>query len=51
MDSESRRDLQLLEMFEHESAITQRRLSARLGIALGLTNLYVKRLSTMRRVG
>jgi hypothetical protein len=44
MDSESRRDLQLLEVFEHESAITQRRLSARLGIALGLTNLYVKRL-------
>jgi len=44
MDSESRRDLQLLEVLEHESAITQRNLSARLGIALGLTNLYIKRL-------
>jgi DNA-binding MarR family transcriptional regulator len=44
MDSESQRDLQLLEAFEQQSAITQRTLSARLGIALGLTNLYVKRL-------
>jgi DNA-binding MarR family transcriptional regulator len=44
MDSESRRDLQLLEVLERESAITQRTLSARLGIALGLTNLYIKRL-------
>jgi len=44
MDAESQRDLQLLEAFEQQSAITQRTLSARLGIALGLTNLYVKRL-------
>jgi DNA-binding MarR family transcriptional regulator len=44
MDSESQRDLQLLEALEQQSAITQRTLSARLGIALGLTNLYVKRL-------
>ena len=44
MDVESRRDLQLLEALEQESTITQRTLSGRLGIALGLTNLYVKRL-------
>jgi hypothetical protein len=44
MDAESRRDLQLLEAFEQESMISQRTLSARMGIALGLTNLYVKRL-------
>jgi DNA-binding MarR family transcriptional regulator len=44
MDTESRRDLQLLEALEQESTITQRTLSSRLGIALGLTNLYLKRL-------
>lgn len=44
MDVESRRDLQLLEALEQESSITQRTLATRLGIALGLTNLYLKRL-------
>jgi DNA-binding MarR family transcriptional regulator len=44
MDVESRRDLQLLEALEHEATITQRTLAGRLGIALGLTNLYLKRL-------
>ena len=44
MDVESRRDLQLLEALEAESTLSQRNLSVRLGIALGLTNLYVKRL-------
>ena len=44
MDVESRRDLQLLEALEQESRITQRSLASRLGIALGLTNLYLKRL-------
>src|SRR5687767_5880998 len=44
MDVESRRDLQLLEALEQESRITQRTLATRLGIALGLTNLYLKRL-------
>src|ERR1041384_4606219 len=34
----------MLETLEHESAITQRVLATRLGIALGLTNLYRKRL-------
>jgi hypothetical protein len=44
MDVESRRDLQLFEVLEQESTITQRTLAVRLGIALGLTNLYLKRL-------
>jgi DNA-binding MarR family transcriptional regulator len=44
MDVESRRDLQLLEALEQESTITQRTLATRLGIALGLTNLYLRRL-------
>ena len=44
MNLESRRDLQLLEALEQESTITQRTLATRLGIALGLTNLYLKRL-------
>lgn len=44
MDVESRRDLQLLEAVEQEAHITQRTLAVRLGIALGLTNLYLKRL-------
>ena len=44
MDVESRRDLQLLEALEQQSTITQRTLATRLGIALGLTNLYLKRL-------
>src|SRR5262245_25407445 len=44
MDVESRRDLQLLEALEQQASITQRTLATRLGIALGLTNLYVKRL-------
>ena len=44
MDVESRRDLRLLEELEQEATITQRTLASRLGIALGLTNLYLKRL-------
>jgi hypothetical protein len=44
MDVESRRDLQLLEALEQDAHVTQRTLSVRLGIALGLTNLYLKRL-------
>jgi DNA-binding MarR family transcriptional regulator len=44
MNVESQRDLQLLEALEQESTITQRTLATRLGIALGLTNLYLKRL-------
>ena len=44
MDVESRRDLQLLEALESDSTVSQRTLANRLGIALGLTNLYLKRL-------
>ena len=44
MEIESRRDLQLLEALEREATITQRTLASRLGMALGLTNLYLKRL-------
>jgi DNA-binding MarR family transcriptional regulator len=44
MELESRRDLQLLEALEREATITQRTLARRLGMALGLTNLYLKRL-------
>jgi DNA-binding MarR family transcriptional regulator len=44
MDVELRRHLQLLEALDQESTITQRTLATRLGIALGLTNLYLKRL-------
>src|SRR4051812_32503112 len=44
MDIESRRDLKLLEAVEADSRITQRSLANRLGIALGLTNIYLKRL-------
>lgn len=45
MNIESQRDLQLLEAVAEQSQITQRTLAARLGIALGLTNLYLKRLA------
>ena len=44
MNSEERRDLQALEAIAENERITQRRLSSKLGIALGLTNLYLKRL-------
>src|SRR5437660_7741178 len=44
MDVESQRDLELLEAVAGDGRVTQRKLSSRLGIALGLTNLYLKRL-------
>ena len=44
MDVESRRELTVLENVERDQHITQRHLAAKLGIALGLTNLYLKRL-------
>lgn len=44
MDSEARRELDLLEALSHDAQVTQRRLSHNLGIALGLTNLYLKRM-------
>src|SRR5262245_34360268 len=44
MDIEARRDLKLLEAVEEDSRVTQRSLATKLGIALGLTNIYLKRL-------
>jgi DNA-binding Lrp family transcriptional regulator len=44
MDIEAHRDLQLLEAVEQNARVTQRTLANRLGIALGLTNVYIRRL-------
>ena len=44
MDIEAHRDLKLLEAVEADSRVTQRGLATQLGIALGLTNIYLKRL-------
>jgi predicted transcriptional regulator len=44
MDVEARRDLRLLDAVEQDARVTQRRLATKLGIALGLTNVYLKRL-------
>lgn len=43
MDERARRDLALLNSIEQDAQLTQRRLSDKLGIALGLTNIYLKR--------
>lgn len=45
MDLQRQRDLLLLSEVERNSNLTQRSLSIRLGVALGLTNLYLKRLA------
>jgi len=44
MDIEAHRDLKLLEAVEEDSRVTQRSLATKVGIALGLTNIYLKRL-------
>ena len=44
MDIEAHRDLKLLEAVEKDSRVTQRGLATKLGIALGLTNIYLRRL-------
>ncbi len=44
LDIEADRELKLLEAVEADSRVTQRTLSTKLGIALGLTNIYLKRL-------
>ena len=44
MDVEDRRNLQALEAIAEDAQITQRNLANKLGIALGLTNIYLKRL-------
>src|SRR5262249_38326988 len=44
LDIEAQRDLKLLEAVEQDSRVTQRSLASKLGIALGLTNIYLRRL-------
>ena len=44
MDVEAHRDLQLLQAVEANARVTQRTLANKLGIALGLTNIYIRRL-------
>jgi predicted transcriptional regulator len=44
MDLEAHRDLKLLEAVHEDSRVTQRSLASKLGIALGLANIYLKRL-------
>src|SRR5256885_9579044 len=44
MDIAARRELKMLEAVEADSRVTQRNLATTLGIALGLTNIYLKRL-------
>ena len=44
MDVEARRELTVLDAVARDQHITQRNLAAKLGIALGLTNIYLKRL-------
>jgi DNA-binding MarR family transcriptional regulator len=45
MNIQGQRDLLLLTELERDGAVTQRSLSTKLGVALGLTNLYLKRLA------
>ena len=44
MNLRGQRDLLLLTEVERDGGVTQRSLAAKLGVALGLTNLYLKRL-------
>ena len=45
MDLQGQRDLLLLNELDRDARATQRTLALKLGIALGLTNLYLKRLA------
>jgi DNA-binding MarR family transcriptional regulator len=45
MNIQAQRDLQLLNEVEQNAAVTQRSLAGKLDVALGLTNLYLKRLA------
>jgi DNA-binding MarR family transcriptional regulator len=45
MDLEAQRDLAILNEIEGSTTVTQRGLAKELGIALGLANLYLKRLA------
>ena len=45
MNLQGQRDLLLLNEVERNNSVTQRSLATKLGVALGLTNLYLKRLA------
>ena len=45
MDLQGQRDLQLLNEVQQDAFVTQRSLATKMGVALGLTNLYLKRLA------
>lgn len=45
MDLQRKRELELLKEIVESEGITQRALARKLGMALGLTNLYIKRLA------
>src|SRR6476646_8171855 len=45
MDLQGQRDLLLLSELDRNGGATQRTLATKLGVALGLTNLYLKRLA------
>lgn len=45
MERHAERDLEILTAIEEGRPLTQRALAERLGVALGLTNLYLKRLA------
>src|SRR5262249_61580513 len=45
MERQHERDLEILTAIEEGGPLTQRALAQRLGVALGLTNLYLKRLA------
>jgi DNA-binding MarR family transcriptional regulator len=45
MEPRVARELEILTAIDEDTALTQRALSERLGVALGLTNLYLKRLA------
>src|SRR5690242_13678186 len=44
MQSKSQRDLQILAAIDEGTPLSQRLLAQRLGVAVGLTNIYLKRL-------
>jgi len=46
LDRSAQRDLEILAAVSEDTFLTQRSLSGRLGVALGLTNLYLRRLAT-----
>jgi len=45
MDLQGQRDLRILSELDRDGGATQRTLAIKLGVALGLTNLYLKRLA------